>query len=112
MPTALLLCAALVGGSPAALAAGSGNEAHDFLTSLPAAERAKTLAKGIGQGCIGISAFPMGVTASGAAKGFAYWSIRCKGGRSFVVQISPDGKAIAADCQSLQGTGKECFKKF
>jgi hypothetical protein len=110
--TAFLLWAVLAGGSAAALAAGSGNSAHDALLGMSAEQRAKSLANGIGHGCVGTSAFPMGVTGSGAAKGFAYWSIRCKGGRSFVVQISPDGKAIATDCQSLQGTGKECFKIF
>ena len=108
--TAVLLWAALVGGS--AVAAGSGNATHDRLMSLPAAERAKTLAKAIGQGCAGTSAFPMGVTSAGNAKGLAYWSVRCKDGRSFAVQIAPDAQAVVIDCRVLKANGKECFKKF
>ena len=108
----LLLCTALVGGSAPALAAGSGNATHDRLVSLPAAERVKTLAKAIGQGCVGTSAFPMGVTSAGKAKGLAYWSVRCKDGRSFALQIAPDAQAIVIDCRVLQANGKECFKKF
>ena len=94
------------------LAAGSGNPAHDRLLSLPAAEQAKTLAKAVGQGCVGISAFPMGVTSTGKAKGLAYWSVRCKDGRSFALQIAPDAEAVVVDCRLLQANGKECFKKF
>lgn len=95
-----------------AQAAGSGNAANDTLLGLSPDRQAASLANSLGHGCVGASAFPMGVTRTGAAKGFAYWSLRCKDGRSFAVQISPDGKAIATDCQSLKGTGRECFKKF
>ena len=66
------------------------------------------------QAALGLEAFPMGVTASGRAKGYAYWSVRCKNGKSYVVQIPPNVKSpvIVADCSVLNGTGKECFKKF
>src|SRR6266481_7608354 len=106
---------ALIGfGWSAAMAAGSGNPTHDHLLALPPAEQAKILGKGIGQGCVAVSAFPMGVTSAGKAKGLAYWSVRCKDGRSFAVQIAPDaqGTTQAADCRALEGSGKECFKKF
>jgi hypothetical protein len=108
----LLVAAFIIVGSGAAEAAGSGNQTNDNLLALSPDSRATSLAKSLGNGCAGTSAFPMGVTRTGAAKGFAYWSIRCKDGRSFAVQISPDGKAIATDCRSLEGTGRECFKKF
>jgi hypothetical protein len=108
----LLFTALLAAGSGVAVAAGSGNPTHDRLLTLPPAEQAKTLAKGIGQGCVGTSAFPMGVTTSGNAKGLAYWSVRCKDGRSFAVQIAPDAQAVVVDCRVLQANGKECFKKF
>jgi hypothetical protein len=108
-----LLFMALVGfGWGAAVAAGSGNPTHDYLLSLPPAEQAKTLAKGIGQGCAGVSAFPMGVTTTGKAKGLAYWSVRCKDGRSFALQIAPDAQAVVVDCRVLHVNGKDCFKKF
>ena len=108
----LLVTVLIVVGSGSAQAAGSGNKTNDNLLALSPDRRATSLANSLGQGCAGTSAFPMGVTRTGAAKGFAYWSVRCKDGRSFAVQISPDGKAIATDCRSLEGTGKECFKKF
>jgi hypothetical protein len=102
----------LTGPSFGAVAAeGSGNPANEHLLSLPPEEQAKMLTKGI-KGCVGESPYPMGVTASGKAKGYAYWSVRCKDGRSFAVQITPKSLATAADCRALQGTGKECFKKF
>jgi hypothetical protein len=54
------------------------------------------------------------VTATGKAKGYAYWSVRCKDGRSYFVEITPDTKArvTVRDCRALEGSGKECFKKF
>jgi hypothetical protein len=107
------LVMALIGfGWSAAIAAGSGNPTHDHLLSLSPAEQTKILGKGIGQGCVGVSAFPMGVTSTGKAKGLAYWSVRCKDGRSFAVQIAPDAQAVVVDCRLLQANGKECFKKF
>jgi hypothetical protein len=109
---ALAAIVAVFWGESAVLAQSSGNPPHDRLLAMSPDRQAKSLAKGIGEGCVGTSAFPMGLTPSGKAKGFAYWSVRCKDGRSFVVQISPDGKAIATDCRTLQGTGRECFKKF
>jgi hypothetical protein len=109
---AFLFTALVAAGSGVAVAAGSGNPTHDLLLTLPPAEQVKSLAKGIGQGCVGTSAFPMGVTTTGKAKGLAYWSVRCKDGRSFAVQIAPDAQAVAVDCRALQASGKECFKKF
>ena len=109
----LLLAALMVAdcGLGALAAEGSGNSANDNLLAMPPDQQAKMLTKGI-KGCVGESPFPMGVTATGKAKGYAYWSVRCKDGRSFVVQITPSSKASAVDCKALEGTGKECFKKF
>jgi hypothetical protein len=104
----------LTGQSFGAVAAeGSGNPANDSLLALSPEQQAKALTQGI-KGCVGESPFPMGVTASGKAKGYAYWSVRCKDGRSFAVQITPAAKARATvvDCRALEGSGKECFKKF
>ena len=112
----LLLAAALftAGANWAAGAAGSGNSRNDRLLAAPEAERAVALGNSFHRGCVGVEAFPMGVTASGRAKGYAYWSVRCKSGKSYVVQIPPNIKSpmIVADCSVLNGTGKECFKKF
>jgi hypothetical protein len=109
----LVLAAVIALGADRIAAAGSGNPANDSLLAMPPDQQAKALTQGI-KGCVGESPFLMGVTASGKAKGYAYWSVRCKDGRSFAVQITPDAKARAAavECRALQGTGKECFKKF
>jgi hypothetical protein len=112
----LLLAAALVIASSTwgeAGAAGSGNPTNDRLLALPAAEQAQALGNSLHRNCIGVDAFAMGVTTNGPAKGYAYWSVRCKDGKSYAVQIPPRGKRAAiVDCQALQGTGRECFKKF
>jgi hypothetical protein len=108
-----LLAALLAAGSglTAIAAGGSGNSANDSLLAMSPDQQAEMLTKGI-KGCVGESPFPMGVTTTGKAKGYAYWSVRCKDGRSFAVQITPKSKATAADCKALEGSGKECFKKF
>src|SRR5271170_3818088 len=117
MRRCILLAAALVAAGaawPEAMAAGSGNPRNDRLLAAPEAQRAPALGASFHRGCVGVEAFPMGVTASGRAKGYAYWSIRCKNGKSYVVQIPPNVKSpmIVGDCSVLNGTGKECFKKF
>jgi hypothetical protein len=100
-------------GSGGAPALGSGNPVNDSLLASSPDRQKTALANSVGNGCVGISAFPMGVTRTGAAQGLAYWSVRCKDGRSFAVQISVDGKAVFVDCRRLgQGTGAECFKRF
>lgn len=107
----LLISALLAAAAGAAVAAGSGNPTHDRLLALAPAEQAKTLSRSI-EGCVGMSAYPMGVTTKGKAKGLAYWSLRCRDGRSFAVQIAPNAEAVVIDCRLLHANGKDCFKKF
>jgi len=107
----LLAVALMVVGSGVGAAEGSGNSANDNLLAMSAEQQAQMLTKGI-KDCVGESPFPMGVTKTGKAKGYAYWSVRCKDGRSFAIQITPKSQATAADCKQLEGSGKECFKKF
>ena len=109
----LVLAAVIALGTDPIAAAGSGNLANDNLLAMSPDQQAKVLTQGI-KGCVGESPFQMGVTASGKAKGYAYWSVRCKDGRSFAVQLTPAAKARATvvDCRALEGTGRECFKKF
>ena len=107
----LLAVALMVVGSGVGAAEGSGNSANDNLLAMSAEQQAQMLTKGI-KDCVGESPFPMGVTKTGKAKGYAYWSVRCKDGRSFAIQISPKSQATAAECKALEGSGKECFKKF
>jgi len=111
---ALLLTTLVALGPGTVDAAGSGNPANDRLVALAPADRAKALAKTIGHGCVGTSAFAMGVVDTAKWKSLAYWSVQCKDGRSFAIQIAPDPKApwAVADCRVLAANGKECFKKF
>jgi hypothetical protein len=112
----MLLVAALVAGGAnwAALAAGSGNPMTDRLLAEPESRRTEILAQLVRHNCIGTQSFLMGVTTSGHARGYAYWSLACQNGQSYVVQIRPDkkGTALVEDCRILRGTGRECFKQF
>lgn len=114
---ALLLAATLVvanAGWSLAAAGGSGNSRNDHLLALPEARRAQALGRSFHRDCVGVEAFPMGIARSGPAKGAAYWSVRCKNGKSYAVEFPPSPKipAMFVDCQALHGTGRECFKKF
>jgi len=110
--TALPVVALTVAGSVSAQAAGSGNPVHDRLLALSPSEQARMIGKNVGNDCVGTAAFPMGVVNTAKLKGLAYWSIRCKDGRSFAIQIAPNAETFVIDCQTLKANGKECFKKF
>ncbi|HVH79478.1 MAG TPA: hypothetical protein VM782_08825 [Stellaceae bacterium] len=90
------------------------NRFNDELMKLPPEQRAAKLAEHLGLWCIGTNPFFMGVTKSGQAKGYAYWSLTCAGSGSYMIQITPDGKGAALDCRVLkqQGEGRECYKTF
>jgi len=112
--TVVMLLLALCWGAAGVQAAGSGNLRNDKLLALPKNRQAQVLANSFRRRCVGVRAFPMGVTATGRAKGTAYWSLGCKNGHSYVVQIPPNVKepAVIVDCRVLEGTGKACFQKF
>ena len=95
-------------------AAKLANPASDKLEKLAPAERAGVLARAVGNWCIGTEAFLMGIEKAGAAKGNAYWSLRCADGKAWAVQIDPLAEITAIDCDAFKevGAGKECFKKF
>jgi hypothetical protein len=112
---AVLLAALVAGGvSGTAIAAGSGNPMTDRLLAEPESRRTAILAILARHNCVGTQSFLMGVTASGRARGYAYWSVGCQNGQSYVIQIKPDkqGTAFVEDCRILRGTGRECFKQF
>ncbi|HEV2187954.1 MAG TPA: hypothetical protein VGR70_12145 [Stellaceae bacterium] len=98
----------------AAQTAPPGNKYNDELLKLSPQEQATKLAAHLGLWCIGTRPFPMGVTKDGPAKGYAYWSIECAGGQSYMIQIAPDGRGAAVDCKTLKenGEGRECYKAF
>jgi hypothetical protein len=105
----------LVGpGLGAARAVEVTNPYSDELLRLPPNARAAALARRLGLWCIGSNPFLMGVTQTGPAKGYAYWSLDCAGSKSYAIQIAPDGAAVVIDCDTLKthGGGRECFHKF
>jgi fructose-1,6-bisphosphatase/inositol monophosphatase family enzyme len=108
----LLLIAA--GGAGAERKVAPDNPANAKLLKMAPAERTAELARVVGHWCIGAEAFPMGMTRSGRAAGFAYWSLRCADGSAWAVQIDPLGEVTAMDCAHFNAAAapKECFKKF
>jgi len=110
--------AVLVATGTAALAAEQHappiNSANEKLLAMRPADRAAELAKAVGHWCIGTDAFPMGMTKTGQAAGFAYWSLRCADGSAWAVQIDPLGEVTAIDCAHFNAAagGKQCFKRF
>jgi len=90
------------------------NPYSDELARMSPEERASKLASFLGLWCIGTKPFYMGLTKQGLGKGYAYWSITCAGGKSYMVQLFPDGQGLAVDCHVLkqQGQGRECYKTF
>ena len=113
---AVSLCAIV--GSTAAIAqvapSPSANRYNDQLLKLLPAQQAAKLAEHLGLWCIGTNPFFMGMTKSGPAKGYAYWSVTCAGSQSYMIQITPAGQGAAIDCRTLkeQGEGRECYKTF
>jgi hypothetical protein len=105
-----------LGGQPAgaAQAVSLSNPFNDDLLKLSPEDRAAKLAAYLGFWCIGSKPFLMGVTQSGPAMGYAYWSLECAGANSYVIQISPNGKGAAMECRILKenGDGRECYKTF
>jgi hypothetical protein len=90
------------------------NPYNTELMHLRPEEQAAKLADHLGIWCIGTKPFFMGVTKTGQAKGYAYWSLTCAGSMSYMIQITPDGQGTALDCRVLkaQGQGRECYKTF
>jgi hypothetical protein len=89
------------------------NAANAHLLSLAPEARATILGKTVGEGCVGKTAFYMGMAESGLAKDKGFWSIRCQDNRAFVVEVNPDGTTIVLECAVLKRVGGgECFKRL
>ena len=90
------------------------NKISEQLLHMSPQEQASKLADHLGVWCIGTRPFYMGMTKTGAAKGYAYWNVTCAGGQSYMIQLSPNGQGAAIDCKTLkeQGEGRECYKSF
>jgi hypothetical protein len=93
----------------------SRNLASDRLRSLSSGQQAAALGKAVGEGCVGTSAFFMGIGDKGFGKDKAFWSIRCRDGKTYAVEINPDstGSTNVLECSVLKTvTGTACFKSL
>ena len=90
------------------------NKINEQLLHMSPQEQASKLADHLGVWCIGTRPFYMGMTKTGAAKGYAYWNVTCAGGQSYMIQLTPNGQGAAVDCKTLKegGEGRECYKSF
>ena len=110
----MLSCALPLAGRAQVAPAPSLNGYNDQLLKMQVPQQAAKLSEHLGLWCVGVKPFFMGVTKTGAAKGYAYWSITCAGAASYMVQITPEGQGAAVECKVLkaQGQGRECYKTF
>lgn len=105
-------------------ARSSDNLANDYLLSVLPNIQATTLAKVVGEGCVGKLAFYQGAADDRPQQSVdvpklpghdhdAYWNVKCTNGKSYVVQVSPTGAGQILECSMLKAVnGGHCFKKF
>lgn len=95
----------------AGIARAAENGANDYLLSVKPDAQAATLSRAVGEKCVGQTAFYMGIGKSGLSQGKGFWSIRCTDGRSFMVQVNPDGTSSVLECAVLKRMNAgSCFK--
>jgi len=79
------------------------------------------LGKVVGEGCIGKKAFYMGSMDEHSHKEppiegtehDAFWSIKCTNGKSYSVEVHPQGDGKVLECSMLKMLhAGECFQKF
>jgi len=104
------------------------NPANDWLLVHNGAARAERLGRVVGEGCKGQTAFYQGTikTVSHVSsdprpqapvlpgtENDAFWSVRCADGRSYEVEVHPNGRGQVLECSVLKRLhASECFKKF
>lgn len=94
-------------------ALASDNRSNDYLLSLSKSDQAKMLGQVAGEGCVGRTPFYQGTGTTGLAKGLAYWSIRCTDGRSYEVEVHPDGTSRVLECAMIEAVhAGHCFQKL
>jgi|HubBroStandDraft_1064217.scaffolds.fasta_scaffold159246_2 hypothetical protein len=89
------------------------NGANAYLLSLSSDARAQMLGKAIAKGCSAQIIFYMGIGTAGLAKDQAFWSVRCQDGRTYAVEVHPNGTSTLLECSALKTVhAGECFKKL
>jgi hypothetical protein len=96
---------------------GVKNGANDWLLAQTPVVQADMLGKTVGERCKGKTAFYQGPIKNGlpipGTEDDAFWSVLCTDGRSFEVEVHPDGSGQVLECSVLKAMhGGECFKKF
>jgi hypothetical protein len=90
----------------------TGNVAHDRLMTFPDSQKAVALGQVTKKGCVGNRVFFMGIS---PADHSAFWSVGCKNGGSYLIQIDADaaGTTSVLDCGVYKLFAKmSCFKKI
>jgi len=104
------------------------NPANDWLLAQTAPAAAEKLGKVAGQGCKGQVAFYQGDMKSNSGtstdhrpklptlpgtENDAFWNVKCADGRSYSIEVRPDGSGSVLECSVLEAVhGGTCFKKF
>jgi hypothetical protein len=96
---------------------GVKNGANDWLLAQTPVVQADMLGKTVGERCKGKTAFYQGPIKNGlpipGTENDAFWSVLCMDGRSFKVEVHPDGSGQVLECSVLKALhGGECFKNF
>jgi hypothetical protein len=89
------------------------NNVNNYLLSVSPKEQAAMLGKAAGEGCVGESAFNMGMMTTGPTRDIGNWSVTCTNGKSYSVGIYPDGSSKILDCSVLKAVAHvDCSKRL
>ena len=104
------------------------NPANNSLLAMSAQRQADILGKIAGEGCKGKTAFYQGtmkdmpqpkgdrrpqLPVPPANENDTFWNVMCKNGRSYSVEVHPDGSNKVVECGAVKMFHLgECFKKF
>jgi hypothetical protein len=104
------------------------NPASDSLLAMSPQHQADILGKIVGEGCQGKTAFYQGTMSDvpqpkddrrpqlpvpPQRQNDAFWNVMCKNGRSYSVEVHPDGSNKVVDCNAVKMFHLgECFEKF
>jgi hypothetical protein len=103
------------------------NGANDWLLAHSGRERADRLGRSVGDGCKGQAAFYQGTSKTKPRnpdprpevpvlpgnENDAFWNVKCADGRSFVVEVHPNGSGKVLECAVLKALhAGECFKRY
>jgi hypothetical protein len=125
---AVLMTMSIIISTTIAWAADVNSPANDSLLAMSAQRRAVILGKIAGEGCKGKTAFYQGTMKDlPQPKGDrrpqlpvpptnvndAFWNVMCKNGRSYNIEVHPDGSNNVVECGAVKMFHlTECFKKF